>query len=68
MGRDVATGMRFKKPDAAVASVWEVVGLLKRHAGRLHDHAVLVCERDPTTLKVVSLSALCDRRLFQRAE
>lgn len=59
--REVATGQRYQPTDSS--SVWEVRELVKDSEGIVHARMTKV--GDPTALKMISVSALKDSRLYK---
>lgn len=59
--REVVTGQRYQQVDAT--SVWEVESLTKDREGI--PHARLIRVGDPTAIKMISVAALKDSRLYR---
>jgi len=59
--REIETGQRFQQPGAR--SVWVVVGLLDDAEGI--QHARIRRDDDETSVKMISVSALKDGRLYR---
>ncbi len=62
--RDVLAGQRYQKADSKF--VFEVKGLTKDAEGVVH--ARLVRVGDPTAIKMISVAALKDTRLYRLIE
>jgi hypothetical protein len=59
--REVQPGQKYQQTDAS--SVWEVMDLTKDGEGIAH--ARLIRVGDPTAVKMISVSALKDARLYK---
>ena len=59
--REVESGQKFRQPESSV--VWVVVDLTQDAEGIAH--ARLVRADDPTAVKMISVSALKDHRLYK---
>jgi hypothetical protein len=59
--REVQPGQKYQQTEAS--SVWEVVDLTKDGEGIIH--ARLLRVGDPTAVKMISVSALKDPRLYK---
>jgi hypothetical protein len=60
--REVQPGQKYQQTEAS--SVWEVVDLTKDGEGIVH--ARLLRVGDPTAVKMISVSALKDARLYKQ--
>jgi hypothetical protein len=61
--REVTAGQRYQPTDSS--SVWEVMDLIKDGEGIAH--ARLARVGDPTATKMISVSALADKKLYRPA-
>lgn len=62
--RDVESGQKFRQPESSM--VWVVVDLTQDAEGIAH--ARMVREGDATAVKMISVSALKDPRLYKLVE
>jgi hypothetical protein len=62
--KDIVPGLRFEQRAGAV---WTVVRIIT-YADKTSPHVQLVMERDKTTLKTISISALLEPRLFRKLD
>ncbi|HIJ63171.1 MAG TPA: hypothetical protein HPQ04_10815 [Rhodospirillaceae bacterium] len=60
--RDVQSGQKYQQTDSS--STWEVMDLTKDGEGIAH--ARLTRVGDPTAIKMISVSALRDQRLYRQ--